>query len=117
MTDALHEVVEKLTLTTEKISHTLTELVATKQQKDNNMPTPKTELVNNKWTIEHYNKKEMIELGDTEQKQAVYVYNCKHVTISIPSKVTAITMDSCEQGQPAWIEPFPHTNILHSHSL
>lgn len=41
----------------------------------------------------------MIELKDTENRQAVYVYRCKNSTISIPAKVTAITLDSCENGK------------------
>jgi hypothetical protein len=42
--------------------------------------------------------KDAIELKETEQKQAVYVYRCKHATISIPAKVAAVTLDSCEHG-------------------
>jgi Adenylate cyclase associated (CAP) C terminal len=38
-------------------------------------------------------------LKETENKHAVYIYRCSNVTLSIPSKITAVTMDHCKEGK------------------
>jgi len=57
---------------------------------------PRLELDKGTWFCENYEGKELI-IPDVQMKQSVYIQRCRNITIRIPDKAKAITIDKCER--------------------
>jgi len=60
---------------------------------------PRLELDKGTWFCENYDGKEQKELiiPDVQMKQSVYIMRCRNMTIRIPDKCKAISLDKCER--------------------
>ncbi|KAJ1804372.1 F-actin-capping protein subunit alpha [Coemansia sp. RSA 2598] len=77
---------------------------------------PRMELDGHKWTVENYGT-EHLTIEATENKQTVYMYNCKGTTLEIKNKLNSIAIDSCQKCGVVFDSLVSECSVVNSKSV
>lgn len=70
------------------------------------------ELYNRKWIIENQNENQHLIIDETDEKQIVYMYNCRNSILKVLGKVNSIIIDSCQNCDFVFNEAWSICNFV-----
>ncbi|KAJ2707594.1 suppressor of rasval19 [Coemansia sp. IMI 203386] len=77
---------------------------------------PRMALEGNKWTVENYGT-EHLTIEATENRQTVYMYNCKGTTLEIKNKLNSVAIDGCQKCGVVFDSLVAECSIVNSKSV